>query len=187
LRRILPKGVYNVAFNNQERSMSNLKDARDAIQLEIDHVKSGFAYYQARMAGLERALNQLKTLGEEHPTAAIKAAAPAIAQPAAAAAPAKKQKKGKTVRKARSTKSQGASKQVAALPSTGGDFWRSLITEQPQGASEILKAAIGRCGFELTKEQIRQLGGRQTFAINALVKTKKIKDLGTGRDRRFFK
>ena len=50
-----------------------------------------------------------------------------------------------------------------------------------------LEAAIGKLDFEPTKPQIQKLSGRMIFAINALVKTGKIRDSGSGRARRFFK
>ena len=73
------------------------------------------------------------------------------------------------------------------LPFTGGDFWPNLVLEQPRSASEILDAAIATMSFAPSKVQTQKLAGRMTFALNSLVKAGKIKDSGSGRERRFFK
>jgi hypothetical protein len=73
------------------------------------------------------------------------------------------------------------------LPFTGGDYWTNLLSDQPKSGPEIFKSAIAQLGFTPSKEQIAKLGGRMTFALNTLVKAKKIKDSGSGRERRFFK
>ncbi|HCE08693.1 MAG TPA: hypothetical protein DEQ40_08865, partial [Oxalobacteraceae bacterium] len=73
------------------------------------------------------------------------------------------------------------------LPSTGGDYWPNLLTEQGQHSSEILKSAIDKLGFTPTNTQIKKLTQRMTFALNALVKANKIQDSGAGRERVFFK
>jgi len=78
-------------------------------------------------------------------------------------------------------------KESAELPSTGGAYWPNLLTDQGQHSSAILKSAIDQLGFTPTKTQIKKLTQRMTFALNALVKTKKIQDSGSGRDRLFFK
>ncbi|MFD2273090.1 hypothetical protein ACFS07_23640 [Undibacterium arcticum] len=46
---------------------------------------------------------------------------------------------GKKATPARLAKSKGSS---AKFPSTGGDFWIDLITDQPQSAADILNAAF---------------------------------------------
>jgi hypothetical protein len=86
-------------------------------------------------------------------------------------------------------KSKGAKGAIGGtgLPFTGGDFWPNLVTAEPQSASDILNAAIVSLGFTPTKAQIQKLAGRQTFAVNALVKAGTIQDSGKGRERRFFK
>jgi len=163
--------------------MSNLESATSAIEAEISHAKQGLSYYQFRVDALEKMLLQLADIGSESidastattPGHAKRGSKPGAAKPAKTAKPAKKSKsvKGET----------GAS----GLPFTGGDFWPNLVTSEPQSASDILNAAIASLGFTPTPVQKQKLAGRQTFAINALVKTKAIQDSGKGRERRFFK
>jgi hypothetical protein len=171
--------------------MSNIKAAKEAIKAELAHVKSGLDYYMARAKALEQTLASLVGLGEEHAVAVTKVSGPAVKQ-----SPSKKSvPKAKTTPKAKSetktkpvkTSAGADTKPGSELPFTGGDFWPGLITDQPQSASEIQKAAIAKLGFAPTKDQVKQLSGRQTFAINTLVKQKKIQDSGSGRERRFFK
>ena len=80
-----------------------------------------------------------------------------------------------------------AEKESGELPSTGGDYWPNLLTEQGKHSSEVLKSAVEQLGFTPTKTQIKKLTQRMTFALNALVKAKKIQDSGSGRERLFFK
>ena len=72
------------------------------------------------------------------------------------------------------------------LPFTGGDYWTNLVSDTPQSASEILASAIAKLGFEPDKIQRQKLQSRMIFALNALVKDKKIADSGKGRERRYF-
>jgi hypothetical protein len=164
--------------------MSNLAAAKAAIQAELSHAKEGLAFYTARIGALEETLSQLASIGtgpSNVPAAAI--AAPAQSAPKVVAAKAAKPvKAGKKTRGAKAAAVGGKD-----LPFTGGDYWTNLLTEEPQSASDILNAAVSKLGFTPTKAQIQKLAGRQTFAINALVKAKKVKDSGSGRERRFFK
>lgn len=154
--------------------MSNLASAKAAIEAEIAHAKKGLAHFYSRIEALEMTLSHLVAvdrgvLDEQAAATAASAKTPAKAAKAQPATP---------------TKSAKSSKE---LPATGGDYWPALITDQPQSAPDILNAAIRQLGFTPTKEQKQKLAGRMTFAINALVKAKKIQDSGTGRERRFFK
>jgi Tfp pilus assembly protein FimV len=166
--------------------MSNLKTAKAAIQAELAHTKEGLAFYQSRIDALEKTLAQLASVSAGSSDAtAVTIAAPANSAPNIATA--KPAKSAKLVKPAKKTK--GAKESVGGnqLPFTGGDYWTNLVTDQPRSASDILEASVGSLGFTPTKAQIQKLAGRLTFAINALVKTKKIKDSGSGRERRFFK
>jgi len=155
--------------------MSNLENAKAAIEAEIIHAKEGFAFYASRVKALERTLLQLSNLGAEEGAASEAATPTAI----------KRGQKAGT--KKSSKKAKGAQAGGNELPFTGKDFWPDLVTAEPRSASEILQAAIGRLGFTPTKEQVQKLTGRMIFAINSLVKANVIQDSGKGRERRFFK
>lgn len=161
--------------------MSNLKTAVDAIKAELAHVKSGLHFYHSRAKALEEALANLVGLSAGHAAGAVKAATPPVSQKA----PATAKKAPRTKAAAKETGSAKAEK--SALPSTGGDFWISLVTEQPQSAPDILKAATAKIGTTPSREDAKKLLGRQTFTLNALIKQQKIQDSGKGRARRFFK
>jgi hypothetical protein len=156
--------------------MHNLQSAKAAIEAELSHAKKGLAFYHSRIDALETTLSHLASVIGAN--VAVSAAVVNGSSKSAAGKPAKPQKNKKGVKE-----SAGANE----LPFTGGDFWSSLAINQPRSASEILDAAVGKLGFTPTKEQIQKLSGRMTFALNALVKAKKIQDSGSGRERRFFK
>lgn len=148
---------------------SNLSSARQAIQAELQHAKQGAEFYQSRVAALEEALEKLDTVDAETP-------APPRARAGARTGAAKGG--GRRMQNAR-----GGSQ----LPSTGGDFWPDLITEQPQSAPEILNAAVKALGITPSKGDLKKLSQRQANALNALVKAHKIEDSGAGRARRYFR
>lgn len=158
--------------------MSNMQSAKAAILAELSSAKTGLTYYQSRVAALEKALTELENLDTFD---------------TAASTTEKKGKKGGNaavpVKAAKAAKKQGADEKSDArkLPSTGGDFWQNLVSEQPKSAGDVLQAALDSFGMELNKEQRKKIAQRMTFAINALVKAGKIRDSGSGRERRFFK
>jgi len=159
--------------------MSNLESAKAAIQAELSHAKKGLAFYHSRIDSLEKMLTQLANVSGSSDALsarpALKVKGGRKAEVAKATKPAKKGRAGKD--------SAGGND----LPFTGGDFWPNLVLETPRSASEILEAATSSLGFAPSKLQAQKLAGRMTFALNALVKTKKIQDSGRGRERRFFK
>lgn len=153
--------------------MSKLKDAIKALKAELFHAQQGMAFYARRVEALEQALRQIE--GVDVGQAVNKAASTSRAtrQPA--------------VTTRRSVKSRATGTGGAELPSTGGDFWSSMISHEQISAPEILRAAIDKLGFTPSKEQVRKLSARMTMALNALVKTHQIQDTGRGRARRYFK
>lgn len=162
--------------------MSNLQSAKAAIQAELSQAKAGMAYYQSRADALEKTLAQLASINAPGET---QAAATKEAKKLVPAAGSRKAKKPGAKQSAKGT--SGAGKGAAELPFTGGDYWPNLLSDQPLSGPEILKSAIGKLGFVPNKTQIQKLAGRMTFALNTLVKAKKIQDSGTGRARRFFR
>ncbi len=153
--------------------MSNLESARASIEAELTHAKQGAAHYQARITALENTLSQLASISTP-----AKASSAATKRPAPAPHKAAKAKAAKVAKK---------SKRDDGLPSTGGDIRTNLITTTPQSNVDILNAAVASMGIAPNKDQIKKLNQRLTFALNALVNTKQIKDSGKGRERRFFK
>ena len=160
--------------------MSNLQTATLAIEAQIVHAKNGLAYYDARVQAVEQALAELRSVKESSEASPARVKLPKT--PGAAATTA-----GATRLKKTAKKKMRAEKESGELPSTGGDFWPNLLTEQGKHSSEVLKAAIDQLGFAPTKTQVKKLTQRMTFALNALVKAKKIQDSGSGRERLFLK
>lgn len=153
--------------------MSNLRTAKLAIEAEIAHAKKGAAYYAERVNSLEQALARIASAEEV-----------SIA-PSAMGKEAKANRKTKAAGR-RGTKNPDTA-QVAELPSTGGDYWKNLVTDQPKSGQAILADAVNQLGFAPTKTQVGKLRNRMTFALQALVKSGEIQDSGIGRERRFFK
>lgn len=178
---------------------SNLKSARQAIEAELAHAKQGAAYYATRVEALETALQQLdsveagtasstRTASAQTGAGSLKKngartrrrirAASTNGNGASLAAP-------KRSRKARST--TGTSRSDDSL-FTGGDFWLSLVSEQPRSAVDIANAAIETLGISPDqKDKIQKLKQRVSPALAGLVSSHKINDSGSGRERRFFK
>ena len=164
--------------------MSNLDSAKAAIEAELSHAKNGLHYYHSRIEAMEKMLAQLAGFqGSSLPPEGSRVKRGPKPGAKAAARAEKLEKTEKAPKKKAGRKSTGSS----GLPFTGGDFWQNLVLTEPRSFPDILEAAIATLGFEPTKPQIQKLSGRMIFAINALVKTKQIKDSGSGRARRFFK
>jgi hypothetical protein len=98
---------------------------------------------------------------------------------------------GKTARGAKKSASAGngskADSATGDLPSTKGDFWYNFVNDAPQTAAEIGNAAVASLRFTPSGEQVKVLKQRVTPALNLLVNSKRIKDSGSGRERRFVR
>lgn len=153
--------------------MSNLRTAKLAIEAEIAHARKGVAYYTERVSSLEQALARVASAEE------------------VSIEPSEMGKKTRASKKTKVSTPRGAGKfnaeQVADLPSTGGDYWKNLVTDQPKAGQEILSDAVHQLGFTPTRTQVGKLRNRMTFALKALVASGAIQDSGSGRERRFFK
>ncbi len=157
---------------------SNLKSARQAIEAELSHARQGATYYAARVEALEVALHQLKN---------VEGDGKAVSREEKPRASAKKPKVN-GARRGRKSRGVAGANGAQGLPSTGGDFWFSLVSEQPQSAVDISNAAISVLGIKPDqKEQIQKLKQRVSPALAGLVAAQKIRDSGAGRERRFFK
>lgn len=152
--------------------MSNLGSAKSAIKAELQHAREGVAYYQSLVVALEEALGRLDSVGPE-----------AVKAPGRKAV-AEKPMRGKRGRKARA---EVAGEQEGNLPGTRKDFWVDLVDTQPKSAVEVVNAAVQKLDFTPTKEQVKKLSQRATYALNTMVKSGEIQDSGNGRARRFFR
>lgn len=162
--------------------MSNLESAKKALEAELSQAKQGFAFYQSRIDALTQTLAELDKLqggGTTKGAGVVKGKRGRKPGKATSVKAAPK----KADKKAKGRKATGAND----LPFTGGDYWPDLVTSQPQSGADILHAAIAKLGFTPTKLQVQKLTNRATFALHSLVKTGKIQDSGSGRERRFFK
>jgi hypothetical protein len=151
----------------------NLKLARQAVATELNFAKQGMAYYLSRVEALEQALDQLESVSTGHTE-------PAKTKTAAG-------RKGKAAQPKDRPRMKAGAREGRNFPTTGGDFWLELITDQPQSAVDIANAAAVVLGFADDKAQVQVLKQRVSPALNALVESKKVKDAGAGRERRFFK
>lgn len=73
-----------------------------------------------------------------------------------------------------------------SLPPLGGNFWKDLVSGQPQSAPEIIKLAIAKLEVPPTERSLVVFKLRGGNALNILAKTNVIRSEGSGRDRRFF-
>ncbi len=164
---------------------SNLRSAVKALQAELSYSRQGIDYWNARAEALESALYQLEVT-EETPllpqSKRAKGSSPALQHRGRAA-----KKKQAEAGGAASTQRPRASQQ-GPLPMTGGEFWLALMTEEPQSAVEILRAAMSRLAIQPEhKVQLQKLRQRVFPALANLVSSQKIQSSGAGRGRRFFK
>ncbi|HJV81754.1 hypothetical protein [Noviherbaspirillum sp.] len=158
--------------------MSKLQSAKSAIEAEIAHAKQGLAYYQSRIDDLEQTLSQLDSIIASE-------SAPATQRGRRQKQPlseGNRAKRGRTKHVVKDIATGGMD-----LPSTPSEYWMDLITDQPQTAPEILKSAVDSLGFTPSPAQVQKLRQRLTPALQALLKSEKIRDSGSRRERRFFK
>lgn len=181
---------------------SNLKSARQAIEAELSHARQGAAYYNARVEALESALQQLESVeteGDASPRASkrkMNGKSQSAAgtrggrkrRSASGAAPRAAANGSTRQRRSQKPRSASASHEADSLPSTGGDFWLNLVSDQPQSAVDISNAAIEALGIRPEqKDHIQKLKQRVAPALAGLLSAHKIQDTGAGRERRFFK
>lgn len=162
--------LAEAAHKHKEVLMSNLKSARQTIEAELRHVEEGIAFYQAKAAALQAALDQIDSAE----------GAPARKTRQARHTPAS----GSTAKRGRKTsaKKQGNK----GLPRMTRDFWLDFISQQPKSAAEITNAVIASFDPPLDQNQAKKIKQRATQALQALLGTKQIKDVGSGRQRRYF-
>jgi hypothetical protein len=153
--------------------MSNLGSAKTAIKAELQHAREGAAYYQSLVTALQEALDRLDSVGPQ-----------TVKAPGAKAPKEVKPKRGRRGRKPRA---ETAAEQEGDLPGTRKDFWVDLIDTQPKSAVDVVNAAVAKLDFTPTREQVKKLSQRATYALNTMVRSGEISDSGSGRARRFFR
>lgn len=159
--------------------MSNIQIARKSISAELEYSKQGLSYYQSRIEALEKMLNELETVAE------LPADVPEVKTVSRRGRP--KATQTAAGRGASKTAGAGAvARRSADLPSTGGSFWIDLLGQTGKTAPEILRAAMEKLGKPLSKDQRKKLSQRMVTALNGLVKSGKIADEGSRRERRYF-
>lgn len=149
--------------------MSNLKAACQTIEAELQHAEEGIAYYQSKAEALRAALQQLQ--------AAEGSTSGRTSQGARTATP---------IQKKRGRKAGATGKHNRSLPRMNRDFWLNFISQEPRSAIEIINAAIASFDPALDADQSKKIKQRATQALQALLSEKQIKDVGTGRQRRYF-
>lgn len=167
--------------------MSGLRSAKQSLELELQNAMQGAAFYQARVALLQEAIEKLDELADVNEAGAEETARTSRRKTSGMA--------GRGRRAATANNGAVAGKQTKKqsrqrdrdLPSTAGDFWINLISDQPRTAPEVLQAAISQLGIAPSAVQKKKLNQRMVNALNMLVKSKTIQDSGARRERRYFK
>jgi hypothetical protein len=161
--------------------MNNITSAKSSLQAELAHVQSGLAYYQSRVEALSAALHQLDEIEEHDELEVEETSGKARGRKAAA----QKSRAGKTAGK--SAKAGRPRKSGSRLPSTGGDFFPGLLSDQRQTMAELLRGAAAQLPFKPSADELKQLRARLVAAITAMLQAGKVHDEGRGRQRTFVK
>lgn len=73
----------------------------------------------------------------------------------------------------------------SGLPATGKDFWPTLLTDVPQPAAEIFKAAVSALGIRPSADDKKKLTQRMSNALSVMAKNGEIHVEGDRRTRRY--
>jgi hypothetical protein len=154
--------------------MATTVSAAQAVQLELQHARQGMMYYSKLVEDLEGVLETLSSI--EAPATGTRT----------------RRGRPQSTRKAETNNAKGAPQKATAkseskskLPSTGKDFWPSLLSDTPQSAAEIYKAAVAALGIRPSTEDKKKLNQRLSNALSVLSKGGEITAEGRGRDRRY--
>lgn len=155
--------------------MSNLKTARQTIEAELEHVEKGIAFYQAKASALKATLMHI-----EQAESGMTANTPRKQRASSAASVTRTTPQKQRGRKA-GTRNTGST-----LPRMTRTYWLEFISHEPKTAVDIINAALASFDAPLDPTQTRKLKQRATQALQALLGSKQIKDVGAGRQRRYF-
>lgn len=162
--------------------MARMHSAAKVIQDELKQARQAVAFYSKRIEDLEDVLTTLSNIdapvktnrGRGSQKVAATKAAPAKAASAKAAS-------------AKVVKSGGRGTRSAKLPATGKDFWPNLLTETPQSAAEVFKAALAALRIRPNPEDRKKLSQRMSNALSVLAKDGQINAEGGRRTRLYSK
>jgi hypothetical protein len=154
--------------------MATTVSAAKAVQLELQHARQGMMYYSKLVENLEDVLETLSSIE-----------APVTGTRTRRGRPQSTRKAEARTAKATPRKTTAKSVSKSKLPSTGKDFWPSLLSDTPQSAAEIYKAAVAALGLRPSTEDKKKLNQRLSNALSVLSKGGAINAEGRGRDRRY--
>lgn len=154
--------------------MSTLKSARQTIEAELRHAEQGVSFYQSKAEALRAALEQINQAEGGSSTSARRTKQGAS----------KVTTQGAKTGRGRKTRTNA--KRTQALPRMTRDFWLDFIGQEPKSAIEIINMAIASFDPPLDADQSKKMKQRATQALQALLTSKQIKDVGAGRQRRYF-
>lgn len=154
--------------------MANLGSAAKAVEQELMHAREGMQYYARLVENLEGVLETLTAID-----------APATGARTKTRKASSSKAKGKTAGKSKAIAAKG--KKGSGLPPTGKDFWPTLLTDTPQPASEVFKAAINALGIEPDADDRKKLIQRMSNALSVMAKSGEINAEGSARMRLYSK
>lgn len=154
--------------------MANIGSAAQAVKLELMHAREGMEYYAKLVENLEGVLETLTTL--DSPSTSGRSTSRGTKAGKA---------NGRTTSKVKATTTK--STRQSKLPSTGKDFWPTLLTDTPQPASEIFKAALNALGVKPSTEDRKKLAQRMSNALSVMSKNGEINAEGKHRERLYSK
>jgi hypothetical protein len=150
-----------------------MQSATKAIEEELKQARKGVAYYSKRVEDLQEVLATLSRIDIPASTPRKGAGKKNVSEKNVAA----KNTAGSA------SKAEGKGTRSAKLPSTGKDFWPSLLNDTPQSAAEVLKAAIAALRIRPTPDDRKKLSQRMSNALSVLAKNGDIVAEGAHRTR----
>jgi hypothetical protein len=155
--------------------MARTQSAAQVIKDELKQARQAVTFYTKRIEALEDILATLSSID-----------APVTASRSRAAKKAATSKvPTKTAEKPERTGAKGI--RSSKLPATGKDFWLGLLTDTPQSAADVFKAAIATLRIRPNPEDRKKLSQRMANALSILAKDGAIKGEGEHRSRLYSK
>ncbi|WP_194725395.1 hypothetical protein [Noviherbaspirillum malthae] len=152
--------------------MRTTVSAAKAVELELQHAREGMLYYTKLVENLEDVLETLAAIDSPTTTKRTKESSRTASRA-----------KSKPAVKARQAAPKASAK--SGLPPTGKDFWPTLLTDVPQPAAEIFKAAVNALGIRPSADDKKKLTQRMSNALSVMAKNGEIHAEGDRRTRRY--
>lgn len=156
--------------------MARVQSAAKVIEDELNQARKAAAFYEKRIADLE---DILETLGSID--------APVTATRGRRGAKGAASTKSPAPKATKAVKATGRGTKSTKLPSTGKDFWPSLLNETPQSSAQIFKAALTALRIRPNPEDRKKLSQRMANALSVLAKSGDITAEGERRTRIYSK